>query len=313
VLIAAMLFYVKPHELAHIFYDLDLLQVIALFAVSFLLIFVSCIKWKLFLTEAGVKAQIWELFRLYVIGYFVNLFAPSTLGGDALRSFEVGRRHGAQAVAFSATFFERFTGILAMAMLSIVFLYTGSDAAREFAIPILLFGVLVAPLGIASFTDWGFTLFDAVSRRALLLIKGSRVEARLHRILDKIEATLSYARGKKSLFIKSILVSFLFHALAILNTKLAANAVGWSEASVLELFIVVPLVLILSAVPITPSGIGIQEGAFIYFLQKIGATAPEAAGVALLLRAKTLALGLVGGVLLLLQRSKEKPGKEKSV
>jgi glycosyltransferase 2 family protein len=304
-LLLVLLWYVEPQQLVKILLELDLLQVALLFGISFLLIFVSCFKWRLFLRATGIEPSMRELFRLYVVGYFVNLFSPSTVGGDSMRSYAIGKKHGSQVGAFSATFFERFTGILAMVTLAVLFLIIGTSTVREFSIPIIIFTAAVTPVALAVFTDWGFSLFDKLARLIISPIGGTKFAFRIEKVLVKLEAALSYARGNRRLFLKSLLVSFVFHGLAIVNTKLAANAVGWWSASVAELFVVVPLVLIVGAIPISPSGLGLQEGAFIFFLQRIGASAPEAAGVAVLLRAKTLVLGAVGGVLLLISRGRK--------
>lgn len=99
-----------------------------------------------------------------------------------------------------------------------------------------------------------------------------------------------------------MLWSFAYHGFAVLNTYAAARAIGWNAPSMGELFVVVPLVLILSTIPLTPSGWGIQEGAFFYFLQRIGGTEAQSLGVGLVLRAKTLIIAALGGILWALMR-----------
>ena len=71
------------------------------------------------------------------------------------------------------------------------------------------------------------------------------------------------------------------------------------------LFIVVPLVLLVSMVPLTPAGIGIQEGAFLFFLQRIGATEAQGLGVGVVLRAKVMVIAMLGGLLWLYVRKSE--------
>jgi uncharacterized membrane protein YbhN (UPF0104 family) len=83
----------------------------------------------------------------------------------------------------------------------------------------------------------------------------------------------------------------------VANTKLAADAVGWDAASISGLFVVVPLVLLVSIIPLTPNGIGLQEGAFLFFLERIGAARSEALAVGLIIRAKVTIIGLIGGIL----------------
>jgi uncharacterized membrane protein YbhN (UPF0104 family) len=100
-------------------------------------------------------------------------------------------------------------------------------------------------------------------------------------------------------------LSFMFHVMTIVNTVAVARAVGWDGAPWGELFVVVPLILLVGAVPVSPQGLGIQEGAFVFFLQAAGASSAQALAVALVLRAKSYALALVGGVLWLGVRNQE--------
>ena len=105
------------------------------------------------------------------------------------------------------------------------------------------------------------------------------------------------ARGNKRLLFRALLLSLFFHCLTVVNTYLAARAVGWENPDIGGLFMVVPLVLLVSMAPITPSGLGIQEGAFLFLLRRIGATEAEGLGVGLILRAKVFLLALVGALI----------------
>ncbi len=87
------------------------------------------------------------------------------------------------------------------------------------------------------------------------------------------------------------------HVLTVINTYTAALAIGWTDANFTGMFVVVPLVLLVSMVPLTPNGLGIQEGAFLFLLKRIGATEAQGLGVGILLRAKVMVLAVVGGIL----------------
>lgn len=306
-LLGFVVWYSDPHKLWETFTEIDILQLILLFFVSFGMIYVSCIKWRMFLQASGTDAPISELFKLYVLGYFINLFSPSTLGGDAVRSYQLGKKLGSQVNSFSATFLERFTGLLAMALLAMIFLLLGSEQVKGFEIPVVIVFLSTSVIAIAAFSNFGYAIFDKFARFGIRLLGQGKLANLAASFLKKIETGLSSVRGNLPLFLKSFLVSLVFHGFTIINTKIAANALGWWTAPVGGLFVVVPLVLIASAVPITPSGLGIQEGAFLFFLEKLGAGRAEAAGVALLLRAKAVVLGILGGIIFLsLQKEREK-------
>jgi uncharacterized protein (TIRG00374 family) len=107
---------------------------------------------------------------------------------------------------------------------------------------------------------------------------------------------LRWGLSDRSLLVKVGLLSFLFHILTVVNTVAVASAVGWTTAPWADLFVVVPLILLVGAVPISPQGLGLQEGAFVFFLHSVGASTGEALAIALVLRAKSYVLALFGAV-----------------
>jgi glycosyltransferase 2 family protein len=124
--------------------------------------------------------------------------------------------------------------------------------------------------------------------------------------LKKIQTALNLVLSNKKTLVFSLLLSLIFFVSAIFNTMWAGNAVGWSNPSFLDVGSVLPLILIIGALPITPSGIGVQEGVFYFFLHSIGATQSQALAVAVVLRIKWLILSLLGGLVWLFELIKKK-------
>jgi glycosyltransferase 2 family protein len=254
------------------------------------LIYCSVLKWRLFLGEYEYCPTVAQLFRLYVVGYFVNSFLPSSLGGDAHRSWQVGKSTG-QTEAFAATFLERYTGFVAMLILGVIMMWFS---------PLVPLNTRAALLAVAMIT-FGVSIF-AFSSALLSVLASLPVPAKILKIAQRLHQALHVAMGNPLLVAKAMALSFTFHSLTIINTLAACWVVGWFGAPTAELFVVVPLILLIGAIPLTPSGIGIQEGAFYFFLHALGASPEQALGVGLVLRAKTLVLAACGGGLWLVGR-----------
>ncbi|MCB0359266.1 MAG: flippase-like domain-containing protein, partial [Bdellovibrionales bacterium] len=222
-------------------------------------------------------------------------------GGDVARSYHLGKRLKSQRDAFVSTFLERFTGLLAMSLLGVGAVLLGSDVAQGVELAVLLVGVVVLMLAAIVFSKRCGDVAFAVGVRVLRFVSRSAAD-RIERLLEKISLAAAFARNNPRLLFHSLLLSFAFHAAGVLNTWIAARAVGWEDPSFQALFVVVPLVLLVGMIPLTPSGLGLTEGAFLFFLQRIGATEPVALGVGLLLRAKVIVVALIGGLLYLTLR-----------
>jgi uncharacterized protein (TIRG00374 family) len=288
-LIVSFLFLIVDFsELVAALSSLTIPIVLLLLLISIVLIYLSCIKWQYFVEAFGQRISIFRLFAYYLIGYFVNLFVPSYLGGDLARSFYVGKKIG-QHKAFAATILERYMGLVAMLVLALFFMWFVDLVAIEIKLVVLFFAIILM-----------FVTFLALSPSALNGIRRLPFGDKVFNHLQKVQESFRLARSKPTLLVKTLLLSFLFHILTVINTLAAAYAVGWNEVPVIDLFIVLPLILLIGSLPLAPSGLGLQEGAFVFFLVGIGASPAEAFGVAIVLRAKHLLLSLTGGALLLI-------------
>lgn len=271
-----------------------------LLVVSGVLIWISCLKWKLFLELYTKDISVDRLFSLYLVGYFVNLALPSYVGGDVVRSWYVGKRVG-QHEALAATILERYTGVVAMMLLGLLALFYVKIVTWQ--IIALLVGMSLCLLVLSIF---------AVSDSMLKIVSTLPYVSFSTKHLTKIREALLFAKSHPSLLLKAMVLSFLYHCFTVVNTLAAAYAVGWDNAPVQDLFVVLPLILLVGALPFTPSGLGLQEGAFFIFLSTIGATHAQAIGVGIVLRAKIILLSLLGGVFWLFLR-KEKEAQSTSI
>lgn len=270
--------------------------VFLLLLLSVVMIHVSVIKWRLFLQALGSEQSSLRLFGLYLVGYFVNLLMPSYLGGDAVRSWYVGKRAG-QHQALAATILERYTGVVAMLGMALVFMWFAAGVTEQ-----IRWFVVAATVGVVFGT--ALCLSAQLSRWFARL----PVVGRFAKHIERVQAGFRLARREPRLLLKALGLSLVFHSLTVVNTVVAGAAVGWYSAPWGELFVVLPLILLIAAIPVTPSGLGIQEGAFFYFLQVVGASPAQALGAALVLRAKVYVLAAVGGIVWLFMRASDDKG-----
>lgn len=276
--------------------NIRLVYIAYLFGLSGVLIWISCLKWQLFVRASGHEAGIWRLMAYYTTAYFFNMFFPSSVGGDVARSVQLGHDLKSHKTAFAATFVERYTGFLAMSLMGAAFVAGGAQAAAGVELAILSVAVLALLGGLVCFSDslCGWSFASAVRLSRLAGMPG--LSAKLERFLGKVLESTAFARNNSMLFAKAMVLSLVFHLLAVVNTYICALSVGWLDAPFGSLCIVVPLVLLVAVAPLTPNSIGIQEGAFLFLLMRVGATEPQGLGVALILRAKTVVTAACGGL-----------------
>lgn len=94
---------------------------VALGAILFFLsILAGAYQWYLLLRMQGIGFGYRACFRTYYSGMFLNNFLPGTVGGDALRVYEVKKGADGWGKAVASTFLDRLIGFFTLSLLSVV-------------------------------------------------------------------------------------------------------------------------------------------------------------------------------------------------
>ncbi|MCH9807781.1 MAG: flippase-like domain-containing protein [Alphaproteobacteria bacterium] len=266
------------------------------FIATFVLLVVSCLKWNLFLRQTGVNLPFRRLVSLYLIGMFFNNFLPGTFGGDVVRGFVLGRQINSQAQSAMSVVMERVTGLIALAILSIVCIAFQPELLSS---PIVAGAVAALAAGCLVFIAMFVSpaLGEAMIAPLNLFGRDNAVVT----FLRKLNAQIGRFRTSYSLLAGAMAYSFLFHVLAGVNVYVSAMAIG-VELDFLATLALTPIILVISSIPITTNGIGLWEWAYSLYLVPAGASAAEGLAVALTIRAAALLTSLLGGLLFALER-----------
>lgn len=267
--------------------------------IIYVLLFVNTVlnswKWGLLLRADGIRMSLGSLICSHLIGTFFNLFLPSSIGGDAYRVVDVGRRAHAGAKSFAAVFAERLMGFLALALWGLLFTAIGwarLPDQRILFLPVVVFVLMGALVFAVIQRTWLMAVWNF-----LRLNRARRLDAFLSRFLDSLAG---YHADRKLVAVVFVL-SLVFQMIAITTIFLISQALNWSVPFIF-FCIFVPLITLGEALPISIFGIGVRDSLYVFFFVQGGATREEALAMALVYVLITLVYSLVGGVIFLLRR-----------
>ena len=109
---------------------------------------VSAIKWLVLVRPHGISASLRKLFWLYMVGYFFNNILPTSVGGDVIRAYELGRFEGKTREAMASVFMERFTGVTTLILFALSAVLWDERYVRDIRVVLPLLVVLVGYVGI---------------------------------------------------------------------------------------------------------------------------------------------------------------------
>lgn len=274
--------------------DLPLLGLALLMQLAGLAI--SAAKWGVLLAAQGRRQPLRWLFGAYLVGQFVGNVLPTTIGGDAVRAVQLGRRIGSYGEAGASIFLERLTGFLALSLIANAALAAGvlvSGGAALATTPALT--LLALALGLGALAALGVALAAPWLQRAL----GPRLPRPLQAPLARAaEVLAAYTpRGRRLALV--LLMSLLFQSLWVALHAVCGLALG-IHAPLLLYALMVPLTDMLGLVPIFVNNLGARELIFTLYLGQLGVAPAGALALAFLVFSVKLVVSLLGGLVMAL-------------
>lgn len=242
----------------------------------------SSYKWKIILSIEGFVVKFNYLFKTYLIGHFISLFLPTSIGGDIYRIAAVKREVGDFSAGAASVIFDRISGLYALLMLAV----TGSFVFVSNKLTYWLIAiVLLAPVFMHIFT----------TSRIVGHLDSSGVRA-LKSLGRIIESQRNFISSKR--VVSVLILSIVFQSTAIFINYVYCQALS-IDISLTQLWAIIPLIYLTDLIPLSINGIGIRDSAFVFFFTILGYSAEEALALSITLISMRYLVGTAGGGLLL--------------
>jgi len=240
-------------QVLHILKSIGLFTFLSASALYILSQVFSAARWRLFLPD---RYPLKRLFSLYMIGSFFSSFLPGVVGGDAVRAYYLNKDAKKISITLAAVFMDRYFGFVTL----------------------MLIGMTAFPFSLEVFDNspykWLMPGFFVCFIVGSILFFGLRLGRRFM-FMNDIYEYFSLFRSQKLLILKALLMSVGIQMLGFLAVLMLASKIG-ANISLLLLSVFLPIVITIVSMPISISGIGLRENAFVILLGLIGIL-PEAA------------------------------------
>lgn len=207
----------------------------------------STLRWRLLLPGVlGLR----KLFSLYMIGCFFNTLLPGIIGGDAVKAFYLYKAIGKSSLTIASIFMDRYLGFtMLMAICTVAFPFGYNYLLGSRLEWLLLLVVL-------SFIIASFLLFGLRLGKSIKIVSG---------FYDYFHAY----RHQKTIIGKALLISVIVQLSNIFAVYILALGLG-EHISFIVCLIFLPLIILFTMLPISISGLGVRESAFVVLFGLIG-------------------------------------------
>lgn len=251
--------------------DMSPLAFVAATLLYLLAQFTSTLRWKLLLPRMlGIR----KLFSLYMIGSFFNTFLPGLIGGDAVKGFYLYKETGKGSLTLASIFMDRYIGFVVMIAICAIAFPFGYKYLQGSRIEWLL------PVTVLSFVGASIAFFVLRLGKSIKILSGFYDHFHIY-------------RNQKDVIGKALLLSVLVQFSGIIAVYILALGIG-QHLPFLSCLIFLPLIILFTTLPVSISGLGVREGAFVLFFGLIGVKPEVATAISLSWFISTTAGSLLG-------------------
>jgi len=287
-MLAVALHLVDIHELKQSLLSIPLGTLAMVAVISLFGQLLSSYKWWLLARSGSIEVSWLLAARAYFLGMAVNCFGLGTVGGDLARALVLGSKSKQNTTALASVFADRLHGMTVLATIGIVSmaLFGRQQLGGEF---LGLLAACISAVVLAWYIGPPLALAALPKQGAL----HKNVE-KIARVFPRDLATITYIS----------LISLVFHLLQIFLHQVMAAGFGiqilWPV-----LLVTIPVINILSSLPISWNGLGVRENGYLLFLAPLFISREHALAFGVLWLAAVAISSIVGGLVLIFSKDLE--------
>lgn len=258
-----------------------------------LLTYISAMKSKILTDEHGMSLSVGKIFKINYVTQFYGLFLPEVVSSGLIRWQKLAKPDRKPAEALASMIFCRFTEIMILLCLGFLFWLLDNSKTSTGYLGILLAVSII--IGVVAY----YLVFNRKIAIFILDIIG-RIQFIPRIYFEKFRkllyATSHYQGLKTATLFKVIGLNVMKDMIGISCFYLLARSVN-IDVGFISIAWVRSYVLVLYLLPISVSGLGIQEGSLIFLLGSFGYPMQSAVAFSFLLHVRKIIGGAIGGLI----------------
>lgn len=230
-------------------------------------------RWNLLLRGQNIVLGAFNTIRYSFIGLFFNTTMPGVVSGDIIKAWyvlqDLPKGHKKTPV-LTAILLDRIIGLFGLIIVSSSVclinwqaIWADKQLRAVGMFTMLLFAGTLFFLSYVMLSNWGPLRW---LRSKMEKYKSNKIMGLFLKVYD---AWMVYQR-RPSILITSLVCSICSHTLIVSTVIVCSRSLGVDGLSIYQYFLIVPIGLLATALPIAPAGLGVGHAAFSALFQRAG-------------------------------------------
>lgn len=294
-----------PTQLWQSLTAVSFLPMAASFLIMGITIFLGAGRWLIALRTQGLQLPWPRALRISLVAHFFNSFLLGSTGGDLVKAYYAARETAHQKTeAVITVFVDRVIGLWTMLLFAgLMALLNLELLGTHLQLRLLVLFVLAMFIVGSAFVALAF--WGGLSRRW----RGAREWLRRLPKGDWLDRSLASCREfgrNRHFFLRMVFMSMVLNLVCVAQYVVLARGLS-IDVPLAVWCLVVPSIICVAALPVTPSGLGVRENLYVAILAAAPFLVAETSAltISLLAYAGSLVWSLIGGGVYLFLKERE--------
>lgn len=268
-------------------------------AVAICALLVSFVRWWVLVRCQGIPLSLLEAMRLSSICFLLSFVSAGSVGGDLFKAVFLARRSpGKRIAAVASVVVDRGAGLYGLLLL-----VSGGLLIHQSQDPFEFNGITIDDIKVITIA----LLSVGSAILAVLVFGGKFVDTLLQRgeklpvvgsLIKHVGPPLRMFHHHPWAFASSLVMSVVVQGLLVISMYLIAVSMYDLPPTLAEHFVIVPIGMLMSALPLTPAGVGVLEVTIETLYHIVPARTTDASGtlVALAFELVKVVMAIIGTI-----------------
>ena len=247
--------------------------------------------WFILLRAKGVRFSLSKIIYITFVSPFLGAFLPAGIGPELVKVQQLYKNNCRPLDSISSLFVLRVISLSSLFLMVIIGILS-APCLRFVINKTLYYTILFSSIFYFLILYLLFSKSFLQSLVKKIFKKSSFIHQKLKQLYDSIAAFRDHTKVIRVVFSLGMFVQIV-RILLIYILSLALNL----NISILYFIIFTPLITIVAILPISLAGIGVREGAFVYFFKFAGVSSTNAFTLSLAVFTLILCIVLIGGLI----------------
>lgn len=251
------------------------------------------LRWQMLLRAVRIRLPLRRIVMSFSGGIFFNLFLPSSIGGDFVRSMDLAAHTKRPNEVVATVFLDRLSGYLGLVLLSLISLLSAWPLVRDPTV-FLSIGAITLILCVILTVLFNKWLYDRI--KGFLRMPNA---GKIKEIIANLHREIHYFKQHKKIMICNLALSLIIQTISPLTFYLIGLSLG-IKINIVYFFIFLPIIGAVTLLPISIGGLGLREKMTIDFFAKAGVLGDSAFAMSLISSFFIFVYGAIGGIIYVL-------------